>query len=960
MKDSYSRDLCNVDPTGKYLSIELFQGVLNLVKIRKPRKGVRGPKDYLDKVEQVRITELKVRASTFLHTETNRPKIAFLFQEGLGDRKEVKLATYRLVDEKLQFSEFDPNKDRENELRDLDMGASHLIPVPKAEEANKRYIVRNAAAAKAQLGGLIVVGETKMTYLDDESKAVINHSLKEASIFVAWEQVDDLHFLLADDYGVLHLLTLIVDDAVVLGMDVKKIGTTTRAEVMVYMGNGVLFVGSHLGDSQVVRLKLDGDDLSLELLQTLPNIAPVLDFAVMDMGGRDGETQTNEYSSGQARLVTGSGAHEQGSLRSVRSGVGLEDIGILADMEDVRGVFNLRSNDQSKADDTLLVSFPTETRIFKFDPQGEIEELENYRGLTMDQHTLLALNLPNGLLLQITPQSVTILGLGPTHVLAEWKPPAGQVITNASANKGHVLLSSNGTTLVTLDVQNQLKEVAAQTLSNGDQVACVHVPSEIPGLGVVGLWKSGSITILKLTTLETIHSEDLRRANSASIPRDIAMAQVLPKDISGPHLFVAMEDGVVLTFNVDKETFTLSGRKSVVLGTQQAKLQVLPRENNLFNIFAICEHPSLIYGAEGRIVYSAVTAEDAVCVCSFDSEAYPGSIVLATPENLKLSQIDTERRTHVRTLPMGMNVRRIAYSKIESAFGIGCIKRKLVDGEEQISNSFSLIDEINLSQVGEPFWLDGEHGPEIIECVIRAELPTAHGNHVPAERFIVGTSYDEADQARTPRGRILILGIDSSRSPYLITGHNLKNACRNVRILDGKIVAALTKTVVMYSYTETTSASAILKKIATYRTSTCPIDLDIVPETNTIAVADLMKSVSLIQYEPGKDGLDDKLTEIARHHQASWSTAVVHLEETSYLQSDAEGNLMILRYNPEGVTLEDRKRMEVTSEINLGDMVNRIQRIHVEASPTAIVVPKAFLATVSPPLSSSPHQLSPG
>ena len=43
--------------------------------------------------------------------------------------------------------------------------------------------------------------------------------------------------------------------------------------------------------------------------------APILDFAVMDMGGRDGETQTNEYSSGQARLVTGSGGWEEGSLR---------------------------------------------------------------------------------------------------------------------------------------------------------------------------------------------------------------------------------------------------------------------------------------------------------------------------------------------------------------------------------------------------------------------------------------------------------------------------------------------------------------------------------------------------------------------------------------------------------------------------------------------------------------------
>jgi DNA damage-binding protein 1 len=76
MRESQSRDLCMVDPTGQYLVLELFEGILTLIKILKPRKG-RG--DYLDKPEQVRITELRVRASTFLYTETKQPKIAFLY-----------------------------------------------------------------------------------------------------------------------------------------------------------------------------------------------------------------------------------------------------------------------------------------------------------------------------------------------------------------------------------------------------------------------------------------------------------------------------------------------------------------------------------------------------------------------------------------------------------------------------------------------------------------------------------------------------------------------------------------------------------------------------------------------------------------------------------------------------------------------------------------------------------------
>jgi DNA damage-binding protein 1 len=311
MQNSQSRDRCLVDPSGGYLAMELFQGILNLVQVIKPRKG---HPDYLDKPEQVRITELKVRASTFLYTETNRPKLAILYDAG-KIHPDLRLATYRIVDEKKQYSQFDPNKDRENDIGNLDIGASHLIPVPKGEAEQRRYIVRNASTAKAQLGGVIIVGETKMTYLDDESKAIVEYPLEEASVWVAWERYDDLRYLLADNYARLHLLTITVDGAVVTGLDVKQIGKITKATVLVHMGDGLLFIASHEGDSQVVRLDIESENPSIELLQTMANVAPILDFAVMDMGGRDGETQTNEYSSGQARLVTGSGGWEEGSLR---------------------------------------------------------------------------------------------------------------------------------------------------------------------------------------------------------------------------------------------------------------------------------------------------------------------------------------------------------------------------------------------------------------------------------------------------------------------------------------------------------------------------------------------------------------------------------------------------------------------------------------------------------------------
>lgn len=138
-----------------------------------------------------------------------------------------------------------------------------------------------------------------------------------------------------------------------------------------------------------------------------------------------------------------------------------------------------------------------------------------------------------------------------------------------------------------------------------------------------------------------------------------------------------------------------------------------------------------------------------------------------------------------------------------------------------------------------------------------------------------------------------------------------------------------------------------LKKRATYRTSTAPIDISI--HGSQIGIADLMKSVSITSYTPGSLGLDDTLTETARHYQTAWGTAVAHVEEDTWLEADAEGNLMVLHQNTGGVTSDDRRRMEVTSEMRLGEMVNRIRNFEVsemDSRTPAPVIPKAFMGTV--------------
>lgn len=955
MRHSQSQNKCLVDPTGKFMAMHLWEGVLNVFRLP-TRKGITTKLVALD---QVRLTELWMKASTFLHSRTGHPRIAFLFKTQL-DQEEARIAVYRLTkdDKGGDVARFDPHKERELDQVIPDPYASMLIPIPVNEE--KRYHVRNNEGAKAHLGGLLVVGETLLTYFDSLTYSSVSSTLHDPKIYVAWAEYDDVHYLLADDYGRLDLLTIETSlestGIVVTGMTVSPMTFsdsspyTSRASSLVYMGDNMLFLASHHGDSQLLRIDIDSQ--SMLLVKTLSNNAPILDFAIMDMGNREGDSQSgNAFASGQTRIVAGCGAYWDGSLRSIRSGVGLEDEGILDEIQETKGLFTLQSHGATRVD-TLVVSAITDTRVFRFDCAGGIEEVYEFQGLTLDKESLLVANISNGQILQITNQSAVLLDSESGVTLCAWDAPDGKAITAASSNSGWVLLSIDGSTLVSLNLHNNLAAIsrdATRDASTGqpDQISCLHAARDSPEMGVVGWWASGTISIVNLATLEPLHGESLRQTeDSASVPRDIALVQLHPPNISGPTLLIALEDGNVVTFNLATDGYTISGRKSVTLGSSPARLHILPQMDGTCNVFATTEHASLIYSAEGRIVYSATTADDATYVAPFDSEAFPDSIILSTDNHVRLCHIDKERLTHVKTLSVKETVRRVAYSPTLKAFGLGCIKKELIHNEEVITSSFRLVDEIIFQELGKPFILDASTSLEMVETVIRAELPDSTGNL--AERFIVGTSFitdDDDVEENDTRGRILVLGVDENRHVYQIVSHNLKGACRCLNTLGESIVAGLSKTVVVYNYVEETTVSGSLQKLAAYRPATFPIDLDI--SGNMIGVVDLMQSLSLVEFIPSQDGNRARLEERARHHQPGWATSVSHLDGERWLEADAQGNIIVLQRNPDGPTEQDRSKLEVTSEINIGEQINRIRRLHVAPSDNVVVSPKAFLGSVS-------------
>ena len=777
-RDSQTQDRCIVDPYERFMALELFEGIITLIPLKKRARKKNDPEiQELGQPIPVRVPEMFVRSATFLYPRGNIPekapaKLAVVYEDN-QQRARLKVKT-------LEYSAGSGNEmaaanfeDEEDLLDEVDISSSHVIPVP------------------APTYGFLVLAETAITYVDEskETSAKVE-PMKEATIFVAWEQVEDTpRWLLADDYGRLYLLMLIpggTNGTGVEGFRLELLGQTSRASVLTYLGGGFVFVGSHQGDSQVARIHQDSG--YFEIIQTISNIAPILDFTVMDMGSRSGEDQTNEYSSGQARIVTGSGAFQDGSLRSVRSGVGLEDHGKLDNMQNITNMFSLKSSTASPFVDTLALSFVDETRILKFAPDGEIEEVESFQGFVTTEGTILATNVAStqNLCVQCTGSLVRLIDLDGGMAIADWSPENGGAIVAASTNDRYLALSISGLEAVVLDMSRELKVHSRKTFGSQNQISCIDLPSAIAGICIVGFWYSSDISVLEIDNFETIRTTHVSEGSQA-VPRSVLLAQVLPE--RPPTLFVAMADGNVVTYDFDVSSAELSSKKSTILGTQQANLRSIPRGNGLYNVFAICEHPSLIYGSEGRLVYSAVTADKATCICPFDAEATPEAIAIATPEDLRISNVDTERTTHIQTLPIGETVRRIAYSTNLKAFGLGTIKRTLQDSVEVVQSHFKLADEVVFKEL-DTFELNED---ELVESVVRADL--LEGPRGIVERYIVGTAYIDDEQPDSVRGRIIVFEVTQERKLKIVTEHNVKGACRALAVIDGKIVAALVKTV---------------------------------------------------------------------------------------------------------------------------------------------------------------------
>ncbi|XP_060921754.1 DNA damage-binding protein 1 [Labrus bergylta] len=882
-----------VDPECRMIGLRLYDGLFKVIPLDRDNREL--------KAFNIRLEELQVIDVHFLYG-CQAPTVCFIYQDPQG--RHVK--TYEVSLREKEFSK-GPWK-QEN----VEAEASMVIPVPEP------------------FGGAIIIGQESITYHNgDKYLAIAPPTIKQSTI-VCHNRVDPngSRYLLGDMEGRLFMLLLekeeLMDGTVALkDLHVELLGETSIAECLTYLDNGVVFVGSRLGDSQLVKLNVDSNDQGsfVAVMETFTNLGPIVDMCVVDL-----ERQ------GQGQLVTCSGAFKEGSLRIIRNGIGIHEHASI-DLPGIKGLWPLRSEAGRETDDMLVLSFVGQTRVLMLSGE-EVEETE-LPGFVDNQQTFYCGNVAHQQLIQITSGSVRLVLQESKALVSEWKEPQGRNISVAACNHTQVVLAVGRALYYLQILAGELKQISTTEMEH--EVACLDITPLGEGGGesplcAVGLWTDISARVLKLPCFTALHKEML---GGEIIPRSILMTTFE----GSYYLLCALGDGALFYFGLDLQTGALSERKKVTLGTQPTVLRTF-RSLSTSNVFACSDRPTVIYSSNHKLVFSNVNLKEVNYMCPLNSEGYPDSLALANNSTLTIGTIDEIQKLHIRTVPLYESPRRICYQEVSQCFGVLSSRVEIQDvsgttsavrpsastqalsssvsssklfpsstsphetsfGEEVEVHSLLVVDQHTFEVLHAHQFLPSEYALSMVSCRLGKD---------PSVYFIVGTAMVYPEEAEPKQGRIIVFHYTDGKL-QTVAEKEVKGAVYSMVEFNGKLLASINSTVRLYEWT----AEKELRTECNHYNNIMALYLK--TKGDFILVGDLMRSVLLLAYKP----MEGNFEEIARDFNPNWMSAVEILDDDNFLGAENAFNLFVCQKDSAATTDEERQHLQEVGVFHLGEFVN--------------------------------------
>lgn len=849
-----------IDPKGRIIGMHLYTGLFKIV-------GVNAKTGELSEAFNVRLEELHVIDIQFLH-DTDAPTLALLYQDNREGRH---VKTYEV----------------NMEAQELTVG-----PVSKANVDSATMLV----PVPAPSGGVLIVGELGITYMPlvgEEVSVVVKPTLFASCGFV---DPDGSRLLLGDVKGGFHVLLMEKEDGIVTGMKLQLLGATSVASSISYLDSGVVFVGSSYGDSQLVKLMTepDEDGSYLQLLDTFTNLGPIVDFRVVDL-----ERQ------GQGQIVTCSGAYDDGTIRVVRSGIGINEQASV-EMPGVKGIWSL-SDASSSYDHFLVVSFVGQTRFLAITDE-EIEET-SIAGFDTTSQTLLCQKC-SSFLIQVTQNEVRVVNGSSLELVSTWRPDDGASINVVDCNSaGQLVLSAgNDNVVLYLETDLELGTVSKKgSATTEHEVACLSLdtfaiaPGNKSSYCALGLWTDISARILSVPAMEEVTSTVL---GGEFLPRSVALTSYEGSD----YLLVGLGDGHLFTFSV-AEGMTLGDKRKLSLGTQPITMRTFSSNGNR-NLFAVSDRPTVIYSNNKKLLFSNVNLPDVEYVSPFNTEAFPDSLAIYSGGCLTIGTIDDIQKLHIRTVRLGEMPRRIAHHESSNSFAVLTVKSQTsANGLEEETSALRLLDNVSFER------LDSF---ELRRMELACSVEAIHFEGDTTEYIVAGTALARQGDSEPKTGRLLVFRVEE-RKLVLVTELDIPGAafCLTT-IAGGRLLAGVNSVLRVYAW-KNDSDSPSLEEEA--RSAGNVVVLRASARGTLCIAGDLMRSISLFNYNPA----EKTLVEIARDYNPNWVSDVTMLDDDTFLNAENSFNLYTVTKNVDAMSDEERGRLETCGEFHLGEAVNRFR-----------------------------------
>ena len=746
-------------------------------------------------------------------------------------------------------------------------------------------------------------------------------------------------FLIADEDGDLYLLMLskgTTSDSMVSKLTIERLGKTSSASAISYLDNSVVFIGSAYGDSQIIKLHTeqvntmmsDSNELPsyVEVLEEFTNLGPIVDFCVMDLERH-----------GQGQLVTCSGVGRSGSLRVIRNGIGIREQAQIP-LSGIKGLYSCKRDETTTLDSYLIVSFIAETRILAINNNDELEEAV-FSGFDAASQTIECANVSGNTICQVTSRGVYVCDASSGELVASWVPSDESPITAGSASENTIAVATVGGKLYYLSLQNgKIKETGKMTCDA--EISCIDkTRCGDRNLCAVGLWSTKVLLVELESEMKVCHTENL---SLDVVPRSTLFCSF--EDTT--YLLTGLGDGhlitnVVVSSNSTNE-FTLSDRKSVSLGTQPVTLKLFKSQHSM-HVFAGSDRPTIIYSNSKKLVYSNVNLNEVLHVAPFNCDAFPDALALASGEHLTIGAVDDIQKLHIRTVPLREQPRRIAHQPETKTLAVLTMKENDVPGREE-EFFVRLFDDQTFETLAKYPLEPNENDASIISCSFDGDDDIY---------FVVGTAFaDPHSEPESSRGRILVFKVSNTASSgggngvingnghgdgaqsnrasasssvlqknlTLVCEKETRGAVYNLNAFCGKLLAGINSLVKLFNW----GLSKENKRELVHECSHMGhiIALKVETKDNLIVVGDLMKSITLLEYQREYA----RIEEIAHDFSSNWMTAVEILDDNTYLGAESSYNLFTVQRNADADTEDKRGTLELCGTYHLGDSVNRFRR----------------------------------